>query len=375
VIKVESRDHLDIGRRLPIYPKGMEPSLDRCGYYNQWNQGKKSIQLNFSHPEAIAIAKELAATADVVVDNFATGVMDGFGLGHAGLRKLKPDLIVASITGYGHTGPQKDYMGYGPAIVMISGLASLTGYPGGTPQEVGISLGDPNGGIHAAFAICASLLARRRTGHGQSIDLSLWEAMSALLPEGWMEYTMNGALPPRIGNRDPLMAPHNCYRCAELDGRDEWVAIACRSDEEWAAMSRIAGLGELAGSGRFGTAQARKAHEDELDALISAWTGTRSKFEVTAALQAAGIPAFPSMNSKDLAEDPHLNERGFFTRLPHPAAGTQTHAGIPWRLTNSPNSVRTAAPVMGQHTYEVLRDRLGYSDDKIATLTRNGVLS
>ena len=190
-----------------------------------------------------------------------------------------------------------------------------------------------------------------------------------------MEYTMNGALPPRIGNRDPLMAPHNCYRCAELDGRDEWVAIACRSDEEWAAMSRIAGLGELAGSGRFSTAQARKAHEDELDALISAWTGTRSKFEVTAALQAAGIPAFPSMNSKDLAEDPHLNERGFFTRLPHPAAGTQTHAGIPWRLTNSPNSVRTAAPVMGQHTYEVLRDRLGYSDDKIATLTRNGVLS
>ena len=159
VIKVESRDHLDIGRRLPIYPKGMEPSLDRCGYYNQWNQGKKSIQLNFSHPEAIAIAKELAATADVVVDNFATGVMDGFGLGHPGLRKLKPDLIVASITGYGHTGPQKDYMGYGPAIVMISGLASLTGYPGGTPQEVGISLGDPNGGIHAAFAICASLLA------------------------------------------------------------------------------------------------------------------------------------------------------------------------------------------------------------------------
>jgi crotonobetainyl-CoA:carnitine CoA-transferase CaiB-like acyl-CoA transferase len=373
VIKIESRERPDIGRRLPIYPKGMEGNLDRCGYYNQWHQGKKSVQLNFAHPEARAIAKELAATADVIVDNFATGVMDEFGLGHEELRRLKPDLIVASITGYGHTGPQKDYMGYGPAIVMISGLASLTGYQDGPPREVGISLGDPNGGIHAAFAICASLLASRRTGRGgQSIDLSLWEAMAALLPEGWMEFAMNGKPPPRIGNRDPLMAPHNCYRCA---GDDEWVSIACRTDQEFAELSRIIGHPELATTDRFRTANERKAHEDELDAIISAWTATRSKFDVTTVLQAARIPAFPSMNSKDLAEDPQLNERGFFARLPHPAVGTQTHAGIPWLLTNSPNGVRTAAPTLGQHTNEVLRELLHYSEDKIARLMRDGILT
>jgi crotonobetainyl-CoA:carnitine CoA-transferase CaiB-like acyl-CoA transferase len=372
VIKIESRERPDIGRRLPIYPKGMEGNLDRCGYYNQWHQGKKSIQLNFAHPEALAIAKELAATADVVVDNFATGVMDDFGLGHDELRRLKPDLIVASITGYGHTGPQKDYMGYGPAIVMLSGLASLTGYQDGPPREVGISLGDPNGGIHAAFAICAALAARRRNGRGQSIDLSLWEAMAALLPEGWMEFAMNQTQPPRIGNRDPLMAPHNCYRTA---GDDEWVSIACRSDHEFAELSRIIGHPELATSDRFRTAAARKANEDELDAIVSAWTATRSKFDVTATLQAAKIPAFPSMNSKDLAEDPHLNERGFFARLPHPAVGTQTHAGIPWHLTNSPNGVRTAAPTLGQHTHEILRDLLHYSDAKIAALTQSGILA
>ncbi|HUN57151.1 MAG TPA: CoA transferase [Candidatus Binataceae bacterium] len=373
VIKIESRERLDIGRRLPIYPKGMEGNLDRCGYYNQWHQGKKSVQLNFAHPEALAIARELAATADVVVDNFATGVMDDFGLGHDELRRLKPDLIVASITGYGHTGPQKDYMGYGPAIVMISGLASLTGYQGGPPREVGISLGDPNGGIHAAFAICASLLARRRTGcSGQSIDLSLWEAMAALLPEGWMEFAMNRTQPPRIGNRDPLMAPHDCYRCA---GEDEWVSIACRTDHEFAELCRIIGRPELATADGYRSAGARKAREDELDAIISAWTATRSKFEITAILQEAKIPAFPSMNSKDLAEDPQLNERGFFERLSHPAVGTQTHAGIPWLLTNSPNGVRTAAPTLGQHTREVLRNLLDYSDEKIEALTRNGILA
>jgi crotonobetainyl-CoA:carnitine CoA-transferase CaiB-like acyl-CoA transferase len=372
VIKIESRERPDIGRRLPIYPKGMEGNLDRCGYYNQWHQGKKSIQLNFAHPVALAIAKELAATADVVVDNFATGVMDDFGLGHDELRRLKPDLIVASITGYGHTGPQKDYMGYGPAIVMLSGLASLTGYQDGPPREVGISLGDPNGGIHAAFAICAALAARRRNGRGQSIDLSLWEAMAALLPEGWMDFAMNQTQPPRIGNRDPLMAPHNCYRAT---GDDEWVSIACRSDHEFAELSRIIGHPELATSDRFRTAAARKANEDELDAIVSAWTATRSKFDVTTTLQAAKIPAFPSMNSKDLAEDPHLNERGFFARLPHPAVGTQTHAGIPWHLTNSPNGVRTAAPTLGQHTHEILRDLLHYSDAKIASLTQSGILA
>jgi crotonobetainyl-CoA:carnitine CoA-transferase CaiB-like acyl-CoA transferase len=173
VIKLESRARPDLGRRVPIYPQGMEPHLDRCGYFNQWNQGKKSVQLNLSKPGAIEIAKKLISVSDVVIDNFATGVMESFGLGHEELRKLKPDLIVASITGYGHTGPQRSYMGYGPAIVMVSGLASLTGYAGGPPQEVGISLGDPNGGIHAAAAICAALAARARHGGGQSIDASL----------------------------------------------------------------------------------------------------------------------------------------------------------------------------------------------------------
>lgn len=238
VIKIESQARIDITRRLPLYPTGMKGGVNRSGLFNQWSQGKKSILLNFSKPAGIAIAKALIKKSDVVVDNFATGVMEHPGLGYDELRKIKPDLIIASISGYGHTGPQKDYMGYGPAMAPLSGLSALTGYAGGPPQEIGISLGDPNAGINAAVAICAALAARKRTGRGQYIDVSLWEAMTTLVPEGWMEYVMNASEFPRDGNRDPWMAPHNCFRCA---GEDEWVSIACGTDEEWHALCRRSG--------------------------------------------------------------------------------------------------------------------------------------
>lgn len=371
VIRLESRARPDIGRRLPIHPKGMDGNLDRCGYFNQWNQGKKSVQLNLARPEAIEIAKALIGKADVVVDNFATGVMESFGLGHEELSRLKPDLIVASISGYGHSGPQKDYMGYGPAIVMLSGLASLTGYRGGPPREVGISLGDPNGGVHAAVAICAALAARARNGGGQSIDLSLWEAMGGLIAEGWMRHAMNRGAPERDGNHDPLMAPHNCFACA---GEDEWISIACADDDEFSRLCGAIGRPELAGDRRFRTAADRKAHEDALEEIVTQWTRARDKWRATETLQAAGVAAFPAMNSRDLAEDPHLEARGFFARLPHPAVGVRTHSGIPWRLTNAPNGVRTPAPTLGEHTLAVMRGLLGYSAEQVERLVADKIL-
>ncbi|MBI3796299.1 MAG: CoA transferase [Deltaproteobacteria bacterium] len=371
VIKIESQVRPDLGRRVPIYPSGLEPSFNRSGYFNQWNQGKKSILLNLSKRDALEIVRKLIATCDVVVDNFATGVMEHLGLGYEDLKQLKPDIIMASIAGYGHTGPQQKYMGYGPAVAPLTGLSSLTGYPDGSPQEVGISYGDPNGGINAAVAICAALVARKRTGKGQYIDVSLWEAVAALVHEGWMDYAMNGAQPARSGNRDLWMSPHNCFRCA---GEDEWVTIACGSNEEWQALCQAIGQPQFATDPRFRTAVDRKTHEDELEVLLTAWTAQRGKWEVTHTLQAAGVAAFPSMNSKDLAEDRHLNERGFFARLPHGEVGVQTHAGIPWRFTNAPNGVRTPAPLLGADTDTVMRDLLGYSAQEIARLKAEQVL-
>jgi crotonobetainyl-CoA:carnitine CoA-transferase CaiB-like acyl-CoA transferase len=371
VIKIESQARVDITRRLPMYPKGMQGGLNRSGLFNQWSLGKKSLLLNFTKPEAIAIAKELIKKSDVVVDNFATGVMEELGFGYDELKKIKPDLIAASISGYGHSGPLKEYMGYGPAMAPLSGMSALTGYLGGAPQEIGLSLGDPNAGINAAVAICAALAARKRTGKGQYIDVSLWDAMTALVPEGWMEYTMNGVELPRTGNRDVWLAPHDCYRCA---GEDEWVSIVCGSDEEWHALCRSIGQPQLVTDARFRTARARKANEDALDQVLTEWTTQRDKWEVTRVLQAAGVAAFPSMNSKDLANDAHLNERGFFARLPHAEVGERLHTGIPWILANEANGVRSVAPLLGEHTDAIMRDVMGYTDAQITKLKEEKVL-
>ncbi len=371
VIKIESQTHLDLARRLPFYPKGMKPGVNRCVLFNQWGQGKKSLLLNLTTAKGIAIAKELVSKSDVVLENFATGVMDDWGLGYEELKKIKPDLIMASISGYGHTGPQRDYMAYGPAIAPLTGLSSLTGYEGGPPQEVGMAYGDPTSGIHAAVAICAALAARQRTGRGQHIDVSLWESVAALVPEGWMDYAMNGTQPPRQGNRDPWMAPHNCFHCA---GEDEWVTIACGTDAEWQALCQAIGQAQLVADARFHTAKERKANEEALEQILTAWTATREKWEVTRALQAVGVAAFPSMTGKDLVEDPQLNARGFFVRFAHPEVGVRTHMGMPWLLTHAPNGVRTPAPMLGQDTDQVMRDVLGYSTQKIASLKDEHVL-
>lgn len=371
VIKIESQGRVDVTRRLPLYPKGMKGGVNRSGLFNQWSLGKKSLLLNFDKPEGLALVKELIKNCDVVVDNFATGVMERLGLNYEELKKIKPDLIVASITGYGHTGPQKEYMGYGPAMAPLTGLSALTGYAGGPPEEIGLSLGDPNGGINAATAICAALASRKQTGKGQYIDVSMWEAMAALVPEGWMEYAMNGSELSRDGNHDPLMSPHDCFRCT---GEDEWVSIACGSEEEWQALCRAIDQPQLAQEPRFRTARDRKAHESELEQILTEWTTSRDKWEVTRILQAKGVAAFPSMNSKDLTDDPHLNARGFFAKLPHPEVGEKIHTGIPWLLTNAPNGVRSPAPLLGQHTDQVMRDVLGFTDEQIAKLKEEKVL-
>lgn len=371
VIHIESRARPDGSRQVPISPKDIKASLNTSGYFNQWNQGTKSISLNLTKPEALAVAKKLIATCDVVIQNFATGVMERLGLGYEDLKKIKPDIILASISGYGQTGPQRLYMGYGPAMGPLSGLSSLTGYIGGSPQEVGMAYGDPNGGVNAAIGVCAALAARKRTGRGQHIDVSLWESMTALVAEGWMDYAMNGTQPPRMGNRDPIMAPHNCFRCA---GQDEWVAISCASDADWQSLCRVMGQEQLLTDERFSTAKARKANEDALEQIVTAWTSTQEKWTVAHRLQADGIAAYPTLSSQGMLEDPQLNERGFFVRLPHAEVGAQAHAGMPWKFTNAPNGVRAPAPLLGQDTDSVLHDLLGYSTDEIAQMKETKVL-
>src|SRR3712207_1891516 len=238
VIKIESSKRLDTVRG--FVPADDVPGINRAGYFNQYNQGKRSIQLDLTTEEGREIAKRLAAESDVVTENFSAGVMRRMGLDYDSLRRIKPDIIMISLSGYGATGPLSPYISYGPAQVPMSGLASLTGYAGGPPNEVGVSFGDPNGGIHGTVAILAALWHRQRTGEGQYIDQSQWESAIAILPEGIMAQVMNGRQPERMGNRSPAMAPHGIFRTAREDGG---VLIPCRPDEEGVAPHRaMAGL-------------------------------------------------------------------------------------------------------------------------------------
>src|SRR5579862_8108542 len=278
VIRIETRTRPCVTRMLPPWPGGKAAGLDSSGYYNQYNQGKRSLSLNFSKPGALEVARALIARSDVVTNNFAHGVMERLGLGYEELKKIKPDIIMISLSGYGDTGPYSDYVAYGPAQVPLCGLSSLTGYIGGPPMHAGYSYADPNAGVHGAFAVLAALYHREVTGEGQYMDMSQWECAMAVLPEGIMEYTMNGREPQRIGNRDQWMAPHGIFRCRDRAEKvlgadvDQFVAVAVCDDAAWKAMARAIGRPELADDAKFATLAARKSNEDELESIVQAWS-------------------------------------------------------------------------------------------------------
>jgi benzylsuccinate CoA-transferase BbsF subunit len=371
VIRVETASRLCVTRLLPPFAE-FKPGPNRSGYFNQYNQGKKSVTLDLKRPEGIAVAKRLAAASDVVVENFAAGVMDRMGLGYDVLCALRRDLIMIALSGYGATGPDHDKVSYGPAQVPLSGMSSVTGYRDFPPMHVGVSYGDPTGGLHGAVALLAALLHRNRTGEGQYIDLSQWETSMAVLPEAVLAWTMNGIQPPRDGNRDPDMAPHGVFRAA---GADRWIAIAVEDDAAWRRFTEIMGRAELADDRRFATLVARKAHEDELETIVGAWTATRDAGEMTTTLQQAGIGAFAAARNRDLADDPHLAARGFLVDLEHPEVGVRRHLGVPWRMANHDSSVRQPAPCLGADTDQVLQDVCGYAQEEIAALRAAKILT
>jgi len=382
VIRMESTRRICALRMLPPWPGG-QPNPNASGYFNQYNQGKRGILLDISKPEGVDIAKKIVAMSDVAAENFAGGIINRMGLGYEELRKVKPDIVMISMSGYGQTGPDSGFVSYGPAQVPLAGLSQLTGYIGSPPMHVGMSYGDPNAGLHAAFAVLSALIYRERTGEGQYIDMSQWESTMAVLGDGIMNYTMNGEQPPRMGNRAHDMAPHGVFRCAAgeppapgLPENERWISIACGSDEEFQALCGVMERPELADDPRYSTLAVRKANEDALEAAVEKWTLTQEPFDAMRRLQAAGVAAFPPLMNKELAEDPHLNARRFFVEKEHahPEVGVRMHAGIPWRMSGTPCEVWRAAPVMGQDNDYVYGELLGMSTQQIADLVEREVI-
>jgi len=371
VIRIESQTRPCPSRLIPPWADNEKGGFNRSGYFNQYNQGKRSLTLNLKKPEGLELAKKVVAKSDIVIENFAGGVMDKMGLGYEVLRAIKPDIIMVSLSGYGATGPEKGYVSYGPPQVALSGMSSLTGYKDDQPRQAGFSYGDPNGGVHGTFAVMCALLYRAKTGKGQYIDLSQREACAMLLPEGIMDYAMNETQPPRNGNRDPHMAPHGVFRCK---GEDRWVSIVVGNEDEWQRFCKAIGQPTLATDARFATLAARKENEDALEQIVTMWTQGLSPDEVTQKLQSAGVAAYPTLDGNDILANPHVTARGYFVELEHAEVGKRRHLGIPWKMSRTPCEVRRPAPLFGQDTDYVLGEIIGLSPDEIATLRTNEVL-
>ncbi len=323
-----------------------------------------SITLDLSKPEAVALTRRFIETCDVVIENYRPGTMERWGLSYRDLRQIRPDIIMASLSAAGQDGPLRSISTFGSSLGSLTGLDSLQGYYDNRPIPAGMALPDPFNGILGLYAILVALRHRQRTGRGQYIDLSQWEATTCTIGGPLLDWQMNRRIEGTRGNRDPAWAPHNVYPAR---GQDRWVAIAVKTQEEWLALRRAMGNPAWAFEPPFADAFRRLRNQDELDRRIAQWTAPRDNMEVTRLLQSAGVAAFPSMSNQELFNDPHFLEREGLVELHHPF-GTETVYGIHWKLSGTPGRIRRAAPLLGQENAWVFQDLLGVPEEELRRL-------
>jgi crotonobetainyl-CoA:carnitine CoA-transferase CaiB-like acyl-CoA transferase len=370
VIKVESPNNPDLLRALSLLPPGTENTWNKSAYFNHNNRNKLGVSLDLANPRGRELFLKLVEKCDAVIENYRAEVLDKLDLGYGVLKAAKPDIILVSMPGHGKDGPERDYVAYGTNVEQLAGLASLTGYRGGPPQKTGISYGDPVAGAAAAGALLLALLARRRTGRGQYVEVAQREALTGLIGEAVVGYSMTKEIPPRIGNRHPFWAPHGCFPSA---GEDQWITIACRDDAEFVALCGVMEMPALATDARFAIAPARHAHQDDLETIIGGWTASLDRFEVFERLSAVGVPAMPVLTYVDLYENPHLRARGFFEQVTHREAGTWDMERQLYQFNRQSEHIRRSAPCFGEHNDYVFGELLGLSKDEVAALEKEGI--
>jgi len=354
----------------PLLPEEEDTAFSR-GYYNTWNRNKLSITLNLNKPEGVALAKRLVAISDAVVENFTPRVMANWRLDYENLKKVRPDIIMLSMSTMGSTGPWRDYVGFGPTVQAFSGITHLTSFPGKPPLGLGFSYADHVAGLVACLALLGAMEYRRRTGEGQYIDVSEVEAMASLLGGAILGYTVNGREAAPAGNSSTKAAPHGVYCC---QGDDRWCAIAVFSDEEWEGLKQALGNPPWTADKRFATLSGRLESAAELDRLVEAWTRERTAEEVMASLQEQGVAAGVVQDASDLANDPQLRARGFFVELDHPELGKTISDAAPIKLSETPAQYRRVAPAPGQDNSYIYGELLGMSEDELARLKQQGII-
>jgi formyl-CoA transferase len=329
------------GRSLP---KGLSPWWPVIG------RNKKSVTLDLRKPEGQAVARDLIAGADVVVENFRPGSLEKWGLGYEVMALLNPRLVMARVSGFGQTGPYASRAGYGLVGEAMGGMRYVTGEADRPPSRAGISIGDSLAAMHAALGVMMALHARERTGRGQVVDAALYESVLAVMENLVTEYGLTGYVRERSGSVLPGIAPSNIYPCAE----GEMILIGGNGDTVFARLCDVMGRADLKTDARYATHAARGVHQTELDGIIAAWTSTRRLPDLLEALDAGGVPSGRLYRAPEMLEDPQFAARESIVEVDHPVFGPIKMQNVFPRLSDNPGRVRWPGPALGAHTDEVL---------------------
>lgn len=378
VIKVESRKRLDNTRRgrsmppAPGTPADSDP-LDRVPMFHNLNAGKKSVAVDLSTPQGIAVVKQLIGKSDVLLDNFAPGVMERLGLGYDVLKKDNPRLVMISMSGTGQHGPLSDVPAYAPTVTSLAGLESLVGYDGDAPTGMlGLNLADSFAGVCAFQALLMALWSQRKTGVGQFIDFSEMEGICTMMAMPLIDYATNQRVMQPTGNRCANGAPYGVFPVA---GDDAWITISVLDDDEWQTFCAATPDGPWVDDERFAGREQRQAGKAALEASIADWTRSQDGPALVARLCEAGVAASPVQDIAGQVANEHFWARGLFRHLDIPGIGRQVIYGSPWRLSATPTLGTSGAPRLGEHTQQVLTEVLGYDDAQVDELRTQGVLN
>jgi len=370
IVRIESPTRIDTARTLAPYQNNTI-GPDASGLFSNCNAGKFGITLDLGNPRSREVIADLVKWADVVTESFSPKAMRAWGLDYPAIQAIKPDIIMLSSCLMGQTGPLATFAGFGNLAAAISGFYNVTGWPDRPPAGPFGAYTDYIAPRFTAIAILAALEYRRRTGKGQYIDQSQAEASLHFLSPALLDYSVNGRVQFRAGNSDPDLAPHGLY---PAKGEDRWVAIVCRSDDEFARLCDAMKRPELARDARFATAADRRENASALDEIIGGWTRELEPREAERILQARAIPAHFVQNSREFYDDPQVKHRGHFVELPHSTYGKVTVEGPRAKLSRTPAHARRAAPTLGQDNQYVLEKILAYDEDRIGDLVASGVL-
>lgn len=338
-------------------------------YYLCVNRNKRSLTLNLKHERGREILRELACEADVLVENWRVGTMEKWGLGYETLRASNPGLIYCALTGYGQTGPYRDRPGYDFIIQAEGGIMSITGPEEGPPMKVGVAIVDLTAGMFATISILAALHERKTSGQGQYIDISLLDSQVTWLANVASNYLISGQRPGRYGNAHPNIVPYQPFPTA-----DGWFALGVGNDRQWQRLCDVAGWDDLAADDRFATNPRRVEHRETLIPILRERFQSRTSAEWRAELLEAGVPCGPINAIDQVFNDAQVLAREMLVELPHPTAGSVKLTGSPLKLSRTPVRIEDPPPLLGQHTDEVLRERLGLSADDLAQLREMGVI-